>query len=76
MVLLNVILQEDFANTTDEIIIEQLDRDNKQYLITRSLCKTTINPIINIVNFLETPLFVKKGTPIAVINSNPNDKII
>ena len=65
-----------FANTTDEIIIEQLDRDNKQYLITRSLCKTTINPIINIVNFLETPLFVKKGTPIAVINSNPNDKIM
>ena len=49
-----------FVNSSDEMIIEQLDKDNHNFLVTRSITNTSINPTINIVNYRDTPLFIKR----------------
>ena len=64
-----------FVNSSDEMVIEQLDKDNHNFLVTRSISNTSINPTINIVNYRDTPLFIKRGTSIAISYSNNDTKI-
>ena len=63
-----------FTNSRDDIIIE--GKENQNYLITRSIYKTTINPTINFGNYLDTPLHIKKGVAVAISYSNCDNKVM